>query len=176
MAKDPFRLRVLKAICNQIKTVKPANGFANDLSDFVDAVGRPAERVFRGRTVYGDNDPLPMVAVLEDPRTLEANNGSANSQAAVNEFKILIQGFVTDDKLHPLDPAYRLSAEVITALVAGKKERFDILGTGSRAPCVTSLQIGQPVHRPPDDEVSAVSYFLIGVTLTLAENLDTPFA
>lgn len=172
---DPFRLRVLKAICEQLKTVTPANGYTNDLSDFIDAAGRPAERVFRGRIVYGDNDPLPMIAILEDPRALEQNNGSY-STASAGQFRILIQGFVRDDKHHPLDPAYQLSAEIIEALVKTKKNRFNILELGGVAPCVMDLSIGQPVHRPPDDEVSAVAYFLVGVTLTLAEDLETPFA
>ncbi|OQM75596.1 hypothetical protein [Manganibacter manganicus] len=172
---DPFRLRVLKAVCERIKDVTPDNGYEHDLSNGTDEAGRPAERVFRGRTIYGDNDPLPMISVLEDPRAIDPNNGSGTSPAAANEFRILVQGFVEDDKMHPLDPAYKLSAEVIKALVASKKERYNVLGLGPKAPCVMSLSIGQPVHRPPDDEVSAVSYFLFGVTLTLAENLETPF-
>ena len=174
---DPFRLRLMKAICAQLKTIAPANDYENDLSDFTDTAGRPAERVFRGRTFFSsENDPLPMLCVIEDPRAIEPNNGSGNSTVAANEFRILIQGFVPDDKDHPLDPAYKLSAEVIKALVGAKKERFNVFGLGSTAPNVLSLSIGQPVHRPPDDEVSAVAYFLVGVKLTLAENLEAPFA
>ncbi|RWO06283.1 MAG: hypothetical protein EOS07_21830 [Mesorhizobium sp.] len=173
---DPFRLRVMKAISAHLKSIVPANGYVADLSDYTDSAGRPAERVFRGRTSYGDNDPIPMLSVLEDLRPADTLNGTANSVAAVNQFRILIQGFVKDDKTHPLDPAYHLSAEVIKALVAGKKERFNLLGLGGTGPCVMGLSIGQPVHRPPDDDVSAVAYFLVPVTLTLAENLETPFA
>lgn len=173
---DPFRLRVMKAVCERLKSIAPANGYTHDLSDFIDEAGRDSERVFRGRLVFGENDPLPALAVLEDPRAIEANNGSGNSPVAANEFRILVQGFVTNGVDHPLDPAYQLSAEVIKALVEGKRDKFNVLGLGHRAPCVMSLSIGQPVHRPPDDEVSAVSYFLVGVTLTLAENLETPFA
>ncbi|UVK46820.1 hypothetical protein BPNPMPFG_002530 [Mesorhizobium sp. AR07] len=173
---DPFRLRLLKAVSAQLKTITPANGYLHDLSDYTDSAGRVAERVFRGKTVFGDNDPRPALAVLEDPRVKDGHNGTGNSPAAVNELRILVQGFVTDDKDHPLDPAYQLSAEVITALVKAKKDTHNIFGFGYQAPCVMNLSIGQPVHRPPDDEVSAVAYFLVGVTFTLAENLETPFA
>lgn len=173
---DPFRLRVMKALSAQIKRVNPTNDYEFDLSDFQDAAGRPAERVFRGRTVFGDNDPRPMVVLLEDPRPPEATNGTSTSPMAVNQFRVLIQGFVEDDRDHPLDPAYRLSAEVVKALVEAKSNRFDILGLGKVAPCVLTLSVGQPVHRPPDDEVSSVAFFLIPVTLGLAENLETPFA
>lgn len=173
---DPFRLRVLKALTAQIKTITPDNDFVNDLSDFTDEAGRQQERVFRGRTEFGDNDPLPMVAILEDPASREANNDPINSGTGSNQFRVLIQGFVRDDKDHPLDPAYLLSAEVIRAISLSKTDRYNILGFGHRQPCVMALSVGQPVHRPPDDEVSHVAYFLVPVVLTLAENLETPFA
>lgn len=175
MTADPFRLRVAKAVCDQLKTIKPANDYTNDLSDYTDEAGRTAERVFRGRTMFGDSDPLPMISVLENPRMDDVGNGSVSSADAMNQFGLLIQGFVKDDKTHPLDPAYVLSAEVCAALAKAKK-RFNILGLGGTEPCIIAMSIGQPIHRPPDDDVSAVAYFLVPVTLTLAENLETPFA
>lgn len=174
---SPFRLRVMRAISTYLKTITPANGHLHDFSDFVDSAGRPAERVFRGRTVYGDNDPLPMLSVLEDPRAREPINAPGTAVVAQNQFRVLIQGFVEDDKDHPLDPTYFASADVVSALVKGKKVRdYNFLGLGALAPCITAISIGEPVHRPPDDDVSAVAYFLVPVTLTLAENLETPFA
>ncbi|RWI96437.1 MAG: hypothetical protein EOR22_06670 [Mesorhizobium sp.] len=174
---DPFRLRVAKAVTNCLKSITPANGYQHDFSDFIDDAGRPAERVFRGRTVYGDGDPLPMLALLEDPRSREPIDGAVMSGYAKNEYRLLIQGFVQDDQTHPLDPAYRASADVITSLVKAKQVRdYNLLDLGSVAPCVIALSIGEPVHRPPDDDVSTVAYFLVPVTLTLAENLETPFA
>lgn len=173
---DPFRLRVAKAICNTLKSITPANDYQHDFSDFTDEAGRPAERVFRGRTIFGESDPLPMLSVLEDPRSREPNAMNLAPGNAVNEYRLLIQGFVQDDKDNPLDPAYYASADVITALVKAKKvQDYNFLGLGPVAPCVMSLSIGEPIHRPPDDEVSAVAYFLVPVTLTLAENLETPF-
>lgn len=176
MADEPFRLRVMKALSECLKGITPSNGYKFDMSDYTDEAGRIAERVFRGRTIFGDSDPLPALALLEDPRADPANNGSASSPAAVNPFRVFVQGFVPDDKFHPLDPAYQLSAEVVKALVATKKDRSNVLGFGNTAPCVLQVSIGQAVHRPSDDEISATTYFLVPVTLTLAENLETPFA
>lgn len=172
---DPFRLRVMKALSNRLKTITPDNGYEFDLSDFTDEVGRDAERVFRGRDLFGANDPKPMLCILEDPRSAEPNNAPTNSPNAVNQFRVLIQGFVQDDKWHPLDPAYKLSAEVIKCLAGARDSRHSVLGFGSRAPCIMSMSIGQPVHRPGNDEYSDTGYFLIGVTLTLAEILDDPY-
>ncbi|TGW04399.1 hypothetical protein EN788_52920 [Mesorhizobium sp. M2D.F.Ca.ET.145.01.1.1] len=118
-----------------------------------------------------------MLSLLEDPRSREPVDGAMASGLSTNQFRLLVQGFVEDDKDHPLDPAYRASADVIAALVKTRVAKdYNILGLGSVAPCVIAVQIGEPVHRPPDDEVSAVAYFLVPVTLILAENLETPFA
>lgn len=172
---DPFRLRVMKAVTQQLQIITPANGYQNDMSDFVDDVGRPATRVFRGRLTFGENDPLPMLVVVEDPKDNETSNGGTNSGSAMNHFRILVQGFVQDDPIHGLDPAYVLSAEVIKALVKAKV-RGNILGLGPAAPCVTAMSIGQPRHRTPPGSDSDVTHFVVPVTLTLAENLEAPFA
>lgn len=172
---DPFRLRVMKALCDALKTISPDNGYITNFSDGVDSEGRKQERVFRGREYFGDNDPLPMLCVLEDPAPLESNNDKANTGNGYNRFRVLIQGFVEDDKDNPLDPAYLASAEVIKAIVKTKMDRYNILDMGNRTPCVGSLSIGQPVHRPADNDVSSVAFFMVGVTLTLAEDLEKPF-
>lgn len=168
---DPFRLRVMKALTAQIKTVKPANGYRHNLADFTDKANRTMERVYRGRALFGESHELPLVAILEDPRALEVQNATA-APVAMTQLRLLIQGFVKDERPNQLDPAYVMSAEVISALVKAKEDEFDILGMNGK---VTDMQIGQPVHRP-DDEISDTAYFVVGVTLTLAENLETPFA
>ena len=175
MNTDPFRLRVMKAVTNQIKTISPANGYRHDLSDYADSAGRNAERVFRGRDLFGASDPLPMVSVLEDFRPQEQTDGGPASSKQTGDWKLLIQGFVEDDADNPLDRAYFLGAEVITALVKAKTERYNILGLGSRMPCVTDLKIGQLIARPKDGEVSDVAFFFLTITLTLVEDLEKPF-
>lgn len=173
---DPFRLKVMKALCAQLKTITLANGYQHDMADYLDDDGVTMERVFRGRDLFGDNDGLPMLSILEDPRSVDSNNAPSNSPNAVTPWRLIIQGFVRDDKLHPLDPAYYLSADVVKALAAAKESRVDFLGFGKRAPCILSMNIGSPIHRPGDDEVSAAAYFIVPVTLTLAEILDQPYA
>jgi len=173
---DSFRLRVMKAISAQIKTVTPAAGFINDLSDYVDEAGRTAERVFRGRDIFSGNEILPFVSILEDFRSQDTLQASSGHTAAAGKWKILIQGFVKDDLDHPTDPAYELCAEVIVALVRAKKDRSNLLGLGNRMPCVTALEIGQPVVRPADGQISDAAFFYLPVTLTVVEDLENPFA
>lgn len=176
MADEPFRLRLMKKITSVVKSVNPGNDYTFDLSDYVDSAGRTAERVHRGKDEFGDNDKPPVVGIFENPNNLVTHNDPANSTTSANEFKLVLMGFVEEDKAHPLDPAYKLSAEIISALVKEKLDRFDILGFGHRMPCVTSMAIGQPIHRPPDGVVSSLPYFVIPLTLHLVENLESPFA
>jgi hypothetical protein len=176
---DPFRLRVMKAVCDQLKTITVDNGYLHDLSDFTDSAGRENQlRVFRGRDLYGENDPLPMISVLEDMKNREDDEDDPNphgDQAVQrNEFRILIMGFVKNDQDNPLDPAYLLSADVIKCLGASKK-RHDILGLGNNVPSVDKMIIGSPVHRPADNDISSTAFFFLKVRLVLLENQD-PFA
>lgn len=172
---EPFRLRVLKALSAQIKTVTPANGATVDLSDFTDEAGRPAERVFRGRDIFGYSDPLPMVSIQEHPEALLQSNAPGGGVGSTGEYDILVQGFVQDDPLNPTDPAHWLAAHVVQALAEAKKDRRNILGFGNRGPCVTKMEIGAPVVRPADDETSAVAFFFLKLRLTLVEDLENPF-
>lgn len=171
---DPFRLRLMKAVTAQLQSITPANGYIHDMADFIDDVGRPSPRVFRGRVDFGDSDPLPMLVIVEDPNSSDTSNGNQASGASMNVLRILVQGFV-QDAAHALDPAYLLSAEVIKALVSAKP-RGNILGLGSVMPCVTAMSIGQPKHRTPPGSSSDFTHFVVPVTLTLAENLEAPFA
>lgn len=171
MPSDSFRLRVMKAITDQLKTITPANGYMHDMSDFVDEAGRTMPRVSRGRLQFGISDPMPLIAVLEDPRPVESGNAKGGSPLAVNKWRILVQGFVEDDKMNPLDPAYHLSADAISALVQSKADQFNILGMGGK---ITDMKIEAPSHRPGADEVSTNAYFIFGVTLAIVEDLERP--
>lgn len=185
MATDPFRLRVLKAITASLKTITPANGYQHDLADKTEH-GVAMARAFRGRQQFGDGDPLPMVSVLEHPRALDALLAPDGGQDRLGEWDLLVQGFVKDDKENPTDPAHRLVADVIACLAKEGKRRKpsldggsgepDILGLGGIMPCVTKLAIGSPVVRPADGVNSSQAFFWFTLTLTLAEDMEKPFA
>lgn len=167
---DPLRLRVLKALTETIKTITPTNGCLHDLSDYA-SDGRVMERVFRGRDLFGFDDPLPMVSILEKPVPLEQLRAAPDNTTRFGEWEIIIQGFVEDDLNHPTDPAHFLAAEVSLALALEKRKRHNILGI----PRVNDLRLGAPVVRPADGEISAVAFFLLPLTITLAEDLLNPF-
>jgi len=168
MPDEPFRLRVLKALTDHLKTVE---GLENTVDDY----GRPQPHVYRGRDIFGENDPLPIVSILEDPNDAPVMDASGPRTAVVARWRLIVQGFVQDDIENPTDSAYMMSAKVVRAIAQLKAQRRNILGFGDRQPCITDIEVGFPVVRPADGEVSSVSFFYMNVTLHLVEDLENPF-
>jgi hypothetical protein len=174
----PTRLRTLMGLTTIIKSVRPANSYTNDLSDFSDDQGETQTRVFRGRNVFGQDDPIPMVCILENPHTEPTQHESPRgSTVVIGPWEILIQAFVKDDKVNPSDPAHMLMAEVKQALIRERRQRegnpdYSLLGMGR---AVTDIVVGTGVVRPPDD-VSDKACFWLMLTLHMAEDMENPFA
>jgi hypothetical protein len=166
----PLRLRILKNLTVSLETV---------VHEYTPEVGkaRPAVpmtgKVFRGRTVFGESDPLPMFSILEAPIPVDQIPTEGDNTGSKGRWELLVQGFVEEDHLHPTDPAHYLLAEC-KARLAWEKARnsdFNILGLGKH---VLDIEIGPGVVRPPD-EISAKAYFWLNVSLTLAEDLLKPY-
>lgn len=178
---DPFRLRVQKKVCDQIKTVTPDNGYNHDLSDYLDEDDATItkERVFRGVERFDDEiHPRPMVAVIEHPRNTDLLLSGSGGGDSVGKYQLMVQGFVVDNDLHPTDAAHKLCAEVVQALVKARVQ-YDMFGMGDREPMIETFAIGQPVVRQAvhDDQVVIdCAWFAFPLTLTLIEDLENPFA
>jgi hypothetical protein len=180
MTDTPFKLRVLRALTDALKTITPANGYQFDLSDFDPGDGVMTARVYRGRAWYGDDDPIPMVSILEGinpaddvaEAPVDTTTGEANWQ-------ILVQGFVNDDPEHPTDPAYGLLADIRRRIAAEKKRRvgddLDPFGFGRGKNRITKVFIGSGVVRPADD-TSAKAWMWLSLTLRIVENAAEPYA
>lgn len=167
MATEPLRLRILKAMTEALKEITPANGFATDVEG----------NVFRGRVIFGENDPIPLISILEVPIPLDQTPPPTDSEFSSGGWEIMIQGFVTDDPENPTDPAHFFMADVKKRLAIEKRKALamnaaqGIFGLGN---FVTGLRIGAGVVRPPD-EISAVSYFWLTITLDMVEDLADPY-
>lgn len=165
---EPFRLEVLRALTLRLKEI-------TDIVDGVDDYGRPQAHVYRGRDLFGENDPLPIVSILEDPAEPSKMDSKAPHTRHQNDFNLIIQGFVADDAENPTDPAYYLSAKIVEKLAEVKSEKMNILGFGCKLPCVTNMTIGVPVVRPADNEVSSTAFFYLSLSLQLVEDSEKPF-
>lgn len=175
---DPFRLRVQKALTAALEEITPDNGYVSDLAPFL-SEGDQEKRVFRGRIYFGEGDPLPMVSILEDPIQPEHDLGSPRSSKGRTNWVLLLQGFVDDDPVNPTDPAHFLMADVKRRLVLLKESEnssVGLLGFGTKAPMVESLEFDGGVVRPPDAEVSATAYFWMRLELALVEDHKESFA
>lgn len=167
MATEPVRLRVLKAMTAALKEISVANGYATDLD----------EKVYRGRVIFGENDPEQLLSILEVPIPLDQTPPPTDSEFSSGGWELMVQGFVIDDAENPTDPAHVLMADVKKRLAKEKRKALEmepekgIFGLGN---FVTGLRIGSGVVRPPD-EISAKAYFWLTITLDMVENLADPY-
>lgn len=182
--ETPFKLRALHALTDALKTITPANGYVSDLSDFDPGDGVAQARVFRGRAWFGDDDPIPMVSVLEGTSPADEVDDEPPVDTTTGEYDwtLLVQGFVNDDPQNPTDPAYVLMADVRRRLAAERKRKatgthqFDPLGLGLAGKNrIVGLTIGPGVVRPTDD-VSSKAYFWMTIVLRIVENASEPYS
>lgn len=179
----PFKLRVLRALTDALKEITVDNGYESDLADFDPGDGVDIARVYRGRAWFGENDPIPMVSILEGVSPADEVDEPPVSGVTVEyDWPLLIQGFVQDDPLNPTDPAYVLMADVRRRLAIETKRKGagtnmpDPLGLGVTGKnLITGLHVGPGVVRPADD-VSAKAYFWLSLVLRVTDNAAEPYA
>lgn len=172
---DSKQLYILKALTTWLQGITPANGYADlDLSS----------SVFRGRTLFGKDDPVPMLSILEAPKPDIGLAAGENKLKRSEDWLLLLQGWAEDDKVNPTDPVYALKA-------AAEKRLSDIVltkpNTGEAmfpviymlnidgARVIGDLAIGPGVVRPPDAQVSAKAYFFTPLRVKLLMDVSDPY-
>jgi len=167
---NPLRLEIHKRLTAVLEEITVANGYAVDLEG----------KVFRGRAIYGESDPLPMVSILEVPIPIDQRPAPGDSTYGSGGWELMVQGFAADDRDNPTDPAHIMLADVKKRLATERKKlswgptqgsTAGILGLGRT---ITNFAIGPGVVRPPD-EISAKAYFWLTIELELAEDLEDPY-
>jgi len=176
---DPFRLRVQKAIAAALSQINEAGGYNVNLTG----------NVFRGRLVFGVNDPIPMISIIEPPLPNEMRPSPLASTAEDGWWDIIVQGFVPDDRENPTDPAHVAMADVKKRLAQEIKRKgtgpnmrqpdpfgvnFDDMGN-LRKNNVEQFKIGAGVVRPPEEAVSTKAYFWLTLRLKIVEDNNDPF-
>lgn len=177
----PFKLQVLRALTAAIKEVTPTNGYVCDLADYDPGDGVTMERVYRGREYFGDEDPLPMVGILEGTNPAdEVAEPPYDGEIAEYDWPLLIQGWTRNDPEHPTDQAYLLLADVRQRLnmerrrkKPGDRTSRRILGFDEDK--ITRLSIGPGVVRPPDT-LSPTAWWWLNVTVRIVDNAAEPYA
>lgn len=173
MTQVPNRLAILVALTDHLKAITPDNGYEFDLS----------QSVYRGRNLLGADvrgDNLPLVSILESPRPDIAVYAAEEANWRWDQWTLLIQGLIDDDKRNPSDRAYYLCAAVEQHLArlsevrreTGKPRYPDEYLLGGR---VTGMEIAPPVVRPPEDRVSAAAFFFLPIRVGVAIETSHPY-
>ena len=164
------RLVVMRAICDHIEGVTRAAGYEFTLTD----------RVFRGRAVFGDDTPVPCIAILEGP-TPDANPavGGTNHSVRADDWLLYVQGWVAAPEDHPTDPAYQLLAsvekrlsEIVSVRASGAPAYPDTYMLGG---LIAGIEFGPGVVRPAQDQVSSRPCFYLPVVVRLPVDVSRPY-
>lgn len=173
---DPLQLAILKNLTTLLETtVDPTVGAAPGAT--------MAGKVFRGRALFSDTEPLPLVSILEGatPDDVPRLAGRSASRQAF-EWPLLIQGWAENDVQNPTDPVYLLKAEVEKklALILGQDNGmpgsaqgpYYMLGHHDKG--VNRVTIAPGVVRPADGRVSARAFFYFPLVVDLAVDFLNP--
>lgn len=177
--KEPIALAALRVLTRHLEGITPANGYDFDLRG----------RVFRGRVRFGQDEPLPMLSILEAPRPEDGTLlpvAAENRRLSVREWGLLVQGWAVDDTENPTDAAYYLLAAVerrLSDLVAvnpqnGSPVDPDVYRLGRMASGRTRIvdaTIGPGLVRPPQEGVSDTAFFYLPVSLQRSLDPTNPY-
>lgn len=163
---DSKRLTILKALTTLLEGITPANGFDHDLSG----------KIYRGRNQFSSEEPLPAVSILEglNPDRQPDPAGGNIKRAQKDDWILLVQGWVDDDKTHPTDPAHNLMADVkkrLAKIVDDSDNNTDFM----LGDLIADLAMEPGTVRPPD-ELSARAYFYMRIVLTVVERVYDPYS
>lgn len=172
---DSYRLTILKRLTSLIELTPLTPLTATD----VILPSTLAGAVFRGRAVFGDNDPETMVSILEAPRGSQSRY-TEDGNTRIGQWALFIQGWCPDDKRNPTDNIYSVLEDVERQL--DRITRTRVSDGGSKYPehfflgaalngdgyLINSFEVGEPVVRPPAEGVSSKSFFYLPVQVGLA--------
>ena len=166
---NSYRLDVLKRLTVHLKGITPANGYEYDLSP---DSAFPSGKVFRGRVLFGVNDPVPLVSILEAPRPDQGKFAGENGYQRSESWPLLVQGWAADDEENPTDPAYalmdavenRLSRLIAQDATSGAEIYPDEYLLGRT---IGSLVVLPGVVRPPMAEMSSKAFFYLPILVGL---------
>lgn len=163
---NPPRLNILTLMTTAFSRITVANGFQTDLGG----------NTFRGRIYFGNDDPLPMLALVEPPVTdIVPLMSPPGGPCRKSKWTVIVQGFVKSGEDHPCDPAYVFAAEVTQVLMeeAMRKNWGRTVTPFGLDHTIESVKIGPPIVRPSDN-ISSTAYFWMTVEFEIVEDLLHP--
>lgn len=147
-----------------LEGITPDNGYDYDLSG----------KVFRGRSRFGADEPLPFVSILEslrpDQQPIPAGEGN---RRRLDDWELLVQGWVDENREFPTDDLYNLKAAVEKRLAEVSVESNEVYRFGG---LIDKMRIGPGVVRAATPQVGGAEAFYLPLLVTYAINLADPYA
>lgn len=158
----------------KLEILKALTAYLEPVTVLKDGVLTPLTgAIFRGRAVFGETDPCPMVSILEAPQgSYSVYAGDFDARKDV--WLLLLQGWCEDDELNPADPVYEMLDSIEKRLhnimkLGRNGEHADPINyrLGNR---IANLSYGPSVVRPPVTGVANKAFFYLPMTVTLASD------
>jgi hypothetical protein len=168
------QLDFLMRLTSHLEGIVPANGYDFDL----------AGKVFRGRLVFGADDPDPVISVVEHlSADVTVDTAGENRCERSETWVLLVQGWVRVIDEHPTDPVYNLKAATEHRLARcislnnqGQPQYPDEYFLGLHRRNVTGLTIGPGVvSAPVRPEASTRAFFYLPLGVGWASDVSDPY-
>lgn len=163
------RFKLIDTLSKHLGGVNPENDYYYDVKD----------KVFYGRAIFGSESIVPFLSILEPAKPADLAAAGEDKTRRNVRMDLMVQGFVPDDKVNPLRPAYEMMAEVelrLSELISTTEGRPDFKDSYRLANLANDVLIGQGVARPPTEKVSPTAFFYIPLTVVFTHDLKQPFA
>lgn len=161
---DSKQLVILKRMTEHLEGITPDNGYDYDLSG----------KVFRGRSKFGSDEVLPFVSILESLRPdQQPIPGGQGGVRRLDDWELLLQGWVDENREFPTDDLYNLKAAVEKRLAEANIEGNPVYRFGG---LIDKIRIGPGVVRAATPQVGGAEAFYLPLLVTYAINVSDPFA
>lgn len=162
--RDTKQLVILMRLTTHLQGINAANGYDFDLTN----------KVFRGVTRFGADQPLPFISILEslrpDPRPRE---GGEERLKREDVWELLVQGWVDENRELPTDDLYRLKGAVEMRLAEVANPQSEIYRLGR---LIDRMRIGPGVVRAATPQAGGAEAFYLPLQIHYVINLADPYA
>lgn len=171
MIKDrnpPKRLAAMTRLAALLEQISTEDGDAFTM----------AGKVYRNRILIGAEvtENPPALAIVESPRAEPGVFVGEGKEARRDNWTIMIQGIVADDRKNSGDDVYYLCQDVERRLLrisetkrhSGNARYPDVYLLGGM---ITAIEIAPPVIRPPEAGVANNSFFYLPIRLGMAAEI-----
>jgi hypothetical protein len=142
-----------------------------------------ATSVFRGRTAFGSEDPMPCVSILEGRKPEDASETPVAMEDKLTRYEpwhLLVQGFIQDDPKNPTDNLYNFKAlvEQQLSLIVALDSRGNVVNSAAfrLGGLVDDMILPPGIVRPAIATTGQVESFYLPIIVRYSINPANPFA